>query len=355
MAHLNKRDGGAGSDRREPAVPLLVDDRRHGSHDTPALLEQKNPSRVDQLEDRKIPNLGGRIQVGFVVNLEAGNFDLGTFTQSLGGWASEHEINFDMHFLGGDHPLSKRIDWMIDKGAEIIVAVGGDGTVARVATEMQTRDIPMGVIPVGTANGVAAALGIPLEIEQALDLFSGDHVPRPIDVIRVGERVFLISLSVGVSSRSVERIDTHSKERFGVLAYYLSGLSQAITSRADRFTVELDGEVVKDRFLEVAILNMGVMGLPDMFLGGDIRPDDGLLRVFAVTQPTLPGAVWKYLQGKQSQNPRVHLQDVKRVKISGDPGTLVQADGDVIGALPISAEIMPGALEIIVPRRSQAG
>ena len=349
MAHLDEHDGGAGSDDRWPDVPLIIDNDRFDGLDSPAPLEPKEPYRFGQKEHRKSPHFTGRIKMGFIVNLEAGNFDLGTITHNLGEWASEHEISFDMHFLGDEHPLSKRIDWMIDKGAQIIVAVGGDGTAAQVATELQKREVPMGVVPAGTANGVAVALGIPLDIEQALNLLSGDHHARPIDVIRVGERVFLISLSAGISSQSVEQIDTHDKERFGVLAYYLSGLSKAISSRAKRFTIELDGEVLEDQFLEVAILNMGVMGLPDVFLGGDIAPDDGLLRVFAVSQATLPGAVWKYMQGKQSQNPRVRLQDVKQVKISGDADTIVQADGDVIGALPIEAEIVPRAVDVIVP------
>lgn len=329
-----------------PDLQLLVDT---SSGWPPALIEDQRKPSLGKLKRHQQMYAGHGIHLGFVINIEAANFNLNRFTQALGHWATHNEILFDLHFMQAGQPLSDPVAAMIENGAQAIVAVGGDGTVSAVASEMIGKNVPIGIIPAGTANGAAVALGLPLEFDQALDLLLDGSGKRALDVIRVGEQVFLISVSVGVSSQSLESLDARSKGRLGVMGYYLSGLREASLANSHRFSVKLDGEQLEDEFLEIAVLNMGILGLPDIFLGGEILPDDGLLRMFAVKQATLKGTVWQLLRRRSTRNPRVELRDVKRITIDGDANAVVQADGDVIGTLPVSAEILPAAIQVLVP------
>ncbi len=329
-----------------PDLPLLVD----ASSGWPtALIEDQGKQSLGKLKRHQQMYRGHGIHVGFVINIGAANFNLNRFTRALGKWATQNEMLFDLHFMQSGRPLSGPVTTMIENGAQAIVAVGGDGTVSAVASEMVGWDVPIGIIPAGTANGAAVALGLPLAFDRALDLLVDGSGKRALDVIKVGERVYTISVSVGVSSQSLQNLTARSKERLGVMGYYLSGLKEASLANSKRFSVELDGEQLDDEFLEIAILNMGILGLPDIFLGGEILPDDGLLRMFAVKQASLKGTVWQLLRGRSRVNSRVHLRDIKRIKIDGDAEAVVQADGDVIGTLPVSAEILPAAIQVLVP------
>jgi diacylglycerol kinase (ATP) len=102
-----------------------------------------------------------------------------------------------------------------NQGASLVVAAGGDGTVASVANALVFSQVPLGILPLGTGNVLARALSIPLKLEEALDLLVGDHAVIEVDALKVGDRHFFSNVSVGISPAMVSETTPAQKRRLG--------------------------------------------------------------------------------------------------------------------------------------------
>ncbi|UEM02559.1 NAD(+)/NADH kinase [Skermanella rosea] len=166
--------------------------------------------------------------------------------------------------------------------ADLVVAVGGDGTVTRVLTHLPDRSIPVAIVPQGTANNIADALGIagdPAEIAAAL----GNMVPRPFDIGFAkgpwGHHRFIEAVGMGLLARAMAEVDEAG----------VAGEEQIRTSRetfrqkvaegaSEHLKAIVDGRTLEGDFLVFEVMNIGQTG-PDLTLAPDADPGDGLLDV----------------------------------------------------------------------------
>lgn len=126
----------------------------------------------------------------------------------------------------------------LERGAEAIVAAGGDGTVSAVAQAVIGTGIPLGVIPRGTANAFATAIGIPSEIPTACQTILAG-VTRPVDVAKCNGKPMLLLTGIGFEAETIERASS-MKDTFGKLAYILAGIGQL--RHLDAFTAWIETE-----------------------------------------------------------------------------------------------------------------
>ncbi|MEO7987464.1 MAG: diacylglycerol kinase family protein, partial [Gemmatimonadales bacterium] len=116
--------------------------------------------------------------------------------------------------LGQGVSVADTVRRAIEAGAVAVVAAGGDGTVSAVAAELIRSETPLGVIPAGTLNHFAKDLGVPLDLEGAVEVIASGKVTA-IDVGEVNDRVFINNSSIGVYPRIVELRDEYRKKGVG--------------------------------------------------------------------------------------------------------------------------------------------
>jgi len=235
--------------------------------------------------------------------------------------------------------------------ASMVVAVGGDGTVADVACGLFGTEVSLGIIPAGSTNITAAELGIPRNWRNAIRIIFDDFQDVPVDLGRCGDRAFLHMAGAGMDSRLFLRSSARLKRRAGWLAY-LPAASRGLFDRPANFTLEIDGQRMEVVSPMVIVANSGSIITPSIRLHPLPRTDDGWLDVLIFTA-TGPMGVLRTLArlATQSLDRSSHLRHVraKNVEMVSDPALPVQLDGDVVAVTPVSFSISPGGVRVVVP------
>ncbi len=240
----------------------------------------------------------------------------------------------------------------IGEGIDLCIAAGGDSTIATAAGGLAGSDVPLGIIPLGTGNMIARELGIPLQMEKAIGVISGSHRTRTIDAMKVGERIFVLTVGAGVSSLAVKALTRREKKLFGMLAYVGSALRQLITFRPHRFKITVDGRYMEIRSPEVSVANGGIISEMILPRSPRIEIDDGVLDVIYVKADSIkdyPTLILNVLGRKPPQRSIKRIGATDRITIDAEKPIKVQADGEMVGETPVSVELIPGAFRVIVP------
>ncbi|MDM4763656.1 diacylglycerol kinase family protein [Galbitalea sp. SE-J8] len=249
---------------------------------------------------------------------------------------------------------------------DAFVVVGGDGMVNLAANAVAGTGVPFGIVPAGTGNDMARALGIPFESpEPAVDVLLAalavldEQEPLEIDagLIRfsgadavVQQRWFACALAAGFDALVNERANRMGWPK-GPVRYVIALLVELARMKPVRYRIELDGEVVETSANLVSIGNGQSLG-GGMKVTPDAMLDDGQLDVLIVT----PMPRVRFLRifpsvfsGTHVGDPHVTIRRAARIRLEAD-GMTAYADGERIAPLPIDVEVVPGALRVLAPR-----
>ena len=236
-------------------------------------------------------------------------------------------------------------------GAGMMVAVGGDGTVAAVASAIDGSGVPLGIIPAGSTNIIARELKIPTAARAAIELIYGEHTHRDLDLGVCGDQRFLHMAGAGFDSRLFAATNPSLKRRAGWLAYLPAGARNLVKPPA-QFIIRADDTTIEVISPLVIVANGGSVIAPGLTLYPGIRKDDGLLDVLIFTPKgpvqmlrTLGRAATRGL----SNSPFVLRITARRVELSSDPPIPIQLDGDVATMTPAVFEIRPRAIHVVTP------
>lgn len=244
-------------------------------------------------------------------------------------------------------------------GTDAVVVAGGDGTVHLAIQEVAGTGIPLGIIPLGTGNDFAGTLGLKeLDVAAAAEAIATVE-PRTVDLARVtrddGTRAYFGSvLASGFDSRVNDRANRMRWPRGGS-RYNIALLAEFVALAGIPYEVDLefaDGarkQVARD-------LVMATVGNGRTYGGGipicpDADPADGLLDVVLVNPAGrlhLLRLLPRVYRGTHGGVPEVEMHRVTSVRLSA-PGVTAYADGDPIGALPLTIDVAPGALRVFAP------
>ncbi len=237
------------------------------------------------------------------------------------------------------------------QGANIVVAVGGDGTVADVATGLFGTKAALGIVPAGSTNITARALGIPAQPEAAISLLAGPNVLRSIDLGRSENRSFLHIGGAGFDAELFNAASPILKRRLGWLAY-LPAAASAIRLKPSSVRVAIDETWIDVRSPLILVANGGSAIAPALKIYPGIAVDDGWLDVLIFTSTT-PGQIAATLgfasRLKLDQSPYVTRHRARRVVIEADPPLAVELDGDVWGITPREFSLVPRGIAIVTP------
>jgi YegS/Rv2252/BmrU family lipid kinase len=233
---------------------------------------------------------------------------------------------------------------------EVTVVMSGDGLIGQVGGALAGTGAVMGVIPGGRGNDLARVLGIPTEVEGAVEVLAGGRT-REIDVGEINGKRFLGVASCGFDS-DANRIANEARWIRGHLVYAYAALRALAGWRQAAFTVTLDGERREFRGYGVAAANNRAYG-GGMFVAPDAELDDGLLDVVTLREVGklrfLTGILLKVFDGSHVEQPEIGVARAAEVRLEADRPFAVYADGDPIADLPATVRLLPRALRMIVP------
>jgi YegS/Rv2252/BmrU family lipid kinase len=246
-----------------------------------------------------------------------------------------------------------------------VLVGGGDGTVHEVVNGLVGSETAMGVLPVGTGNVWAKEIGLPtLGFTQPDRLLAAarmlvDGEVRWVDVGRAGERYFLNSAGVGIDATVVAQMEPRTrtaKKLGGVLPYLVAGLSIARDFRGARSTIVVDGRAVHTTMLLVVVSNIQLYG-GVVKMTPEARLDDGLLDV-RIFRGMGPAWVFRHVAGvfthRHLRDPMVSHYQGRDIAIYTAVPFPVQLDGEPVGMTPLSIEVVPRSLRVLVPRAAAA-
>jgi diacylglycerol kinase family enzyme len=236
-------------------------------------------------------------------------------------------------------------------GADLVVAVGGDGTVRACAQALAGTDVRLGIVPAGSANLVARALGVPRGLGAALAVaFLGTD--RRIDVLSADGLVCASMAGMGVDAAVVAATPGWLKRRAGWPAYAAASARQLLDEMVE-FSIRLDNDPpLRRRARSVVVGNTGQLpgGFP--ILPAAV-PDDGQLDVAILAPASLVGWVsvgYRAVRGSIKDDVLLERLRARRVDVTAARALPRQVDGEVIAAsAELSAAVVPGALVVKVP------
>ena len=240
----------------------------------------------------------------------------------------------------------------VTAGLDTLVAVGGDGLVHLALQAVAGTGVRLGIVPCGTGNDAARALGLPLgDPAAAVDVVLTGRT-RVVDLGRVDGRTFLAVLSSGFDSRVNERANRMTWVR-GPVRYRVAMVAELGVFRPVPYRIVLDGELLEVEAMLVAVGNGPSYG-GGMRVCPGAQLDDGLLDVTVV----LPLAIGPFLRlfpsvyrGEHVRSAAVLTRQVRQVSLAAD-GMTAYADGEPVGPLPVTVDVVPAALEVLVPTGS---
>ena len=234
-------------------------------------------------------------------------------------------------------------------GAGAVFVFGGDGTVREAAAGLLGAGVPLGVVPGGTANVLAHALGLPPDPLAAARALTSAK-PRPFDVGLCGATPFLMMASAGFDSHVLARLDPRLKARFGKAGIALQAVAELARYRSFCLELTVDGEPAIATF--VAAQNVPLYG-GRFALAPGARWDDrrlDLVRFTGDRRATLAGFALDLVRGRHLARPDVFRQEVDEVILLGPPGTTVQVDGDPCAEpLPVRIALAAERLTVLAP------
>jgi diacylglycerol kinase (ATP) len=293
-----------------------------------------------------------------VVNPVAGVSQPEAVREKIEAAFQPRDIPFEIYETTGKENLKQKIRSAVKQGFRLFVSAGGDGTLSGVIDGLVGTQIPLVILPTGTWNTVAQIMNIPLQIDQALELVFQEHELQTIDALEVDRSYFVLSVSAGVGSRTMEDVKRQDKRRFGKLVDLWKGIKQIMEFRSYMFDVKIDGKSSRFRASELMVANSASLGLKVLQLDPSIRMDDGKLnvcRIYANTLGEYLKLIVSMLRGDQKHNWNVLCVEAsKEVEIRSSEKLPVQGDGDIIGRLPITVKIYPKAIQVVAPARSQS-
>ncbi len=271
-------------------------------------------------------------------------------------WLSEHNLPAEVCETEGPGHASKLARDAVQRGMDMVVAAGGDGTLSEVMQALVGQSTALGVLPMGTVNVWARETGIPLRLDQAREvLLHGAR--RRIDVGRANDRYFLLMAGIGFDAEVARRVQDGARTQIGLklVDYFATTGWLAVTNQPARVTIRFDQS--RRRSFNALMIIIGNTRLHGgvMTFAKHALADDGVFDVVTMEDGglfyRLSVLVRAFLR-RAKLGPKTRTIQCRTVHIESTPPLPVQVDGDVIGRLPMTFSVVPSSLTVIVPASS---
>lgn len=244
----------------------------------------------------------------------------------------------------------------IQKGREMIVAAGGDGTLNEVINGIREDlgEARVGLLPLGTGNDFARTMGVPTNLDEAIEVIRAGET-RAIDLVRVtsDEVRYFVNVSAGGFSGLVnEKLTPEMKKTWGPLAYLRSAAAALPELRAYRTTLAFDNtESMMLDLYNVVVANGRYVG-GGTLIAPEASIDDGLLDIILIQKRSAPELALLAAQvtvAAHLTSDAIVFRRAAKLTVNSKPGMWFNVDGELVGNEPARFEILPRALRFFVP------
>jgi YegS/Rv2252/BmrU family lipid kinase len=252
-----------------------------------------------------------------------------------------------VHFTrkaGEVEPVTRRA---IEQGFEAIIVAGGDGTTNEAINAIVPHDVPLGILPFGGSNVVGREVSLPMHPLRAAEVIVLRRTRR-IDLGRAQGRLFAMMASCGFDAYAISRTSPRIKKIISRYAYAWAGIKDFIGYRPTEIRLILDNGKVREKGTFVVVSNT------HFYAGShEVTPfaevDDGFLDILIYqgrSQLGLARFAISMVSKQHLRMKKVRYYRIRKVEMSSDKRTHIQVDGDPLGDLPATVEIVPGALRV---------
>lgn len=239
------------------------------------------------------------------------------------------------------------------RDVDMAIVGGGDGTLNAVVDAIVEAGLPMGVLPLGTANDFARTLGLPSELEAACAVIA-DGRTRAVDLGLVNGKGFLNVASIGLGVQVARRLTGEIKRRWGILGYAMSLHDAWRATRRFRVKVTCDGDSAQLHSIHLAVANGrhyggGMVAAPDAAID-DARLDLWSLRPMSPWR--LAGLLPALRRGEHAAHPEVDAMGGETIEIETERPMPINTDGEITAATPARFTVARRALRVFAPCES---
>jgi YegS/Rv2252/BmrU family lipid kinase len=282
----------------------------------------------------------------FIMNPSSGRSSNDEATETIKNTMADRGLDFTIFHTTGENDVQHINTELKELRPEVAVACGGDGTVQLVARALIGKNIHMGILPLGSANGLAKALGIPEKVEDALGLIISNVATVPLDILQVNGHVCVHLCDIGINALLVKNYEESGDK--GMIGYAKHLMPSIRESERLKYTIRTPEETFEEEGYMLMIANADRYGTGVKISDGSVS--DGKFEISSVKQVDFPSAVKAGLTALNVFVDRNMFSDViscTRAEITLNSKAHMQIDGEYIGEVDhINVEIIPSAFSI---------
>lgn len=263
---------------------------------------------------------------------------------------AELDYLVDAHAVEDPDQLTKTVTDALRSDPEILIIGGGDGTISCLVDLIVGKGVRLGVLPLGTANSFSRSLGIPLDVEGAVDVIV-NGAPRRIDLGMIGDDYFANAAAIGLSPKIAQTVPHLAKRWFGRAGYLSWAALQFLRFKPFTLIVGSGSEAQRLKVVEVRISNGPFHGGTELVESAEL--DSGRIVVQAVKGHVKRRLIHNWVASAlrmESRHDDVVEFSGKSLEIATEPPLPISIDGEVLAKTPTIAKVAPGVIEVMAPR-----
>ena len=286
----------------------------------------------------------------FAINPASGGKDKTQWEEGIRAFFTDSPHQFHLHHLNGETDEQTLPQQIRQHKPDRVVAVGGDGTIKFVATFLVDTGIPLGVLPAGSANGMARELNIPTDVADSLEVLV-DGEARPTDVVLINDDDICLHLSdIGLNAQLVRHYEKNNLR--GKLGYLQSVFNVLKKRQPLRVSITVGDSCVERAAFMVVLANARMYGTGAV-INPDGSPFDGQFEVVIFRRLSVWEMIKLFWRYKPFDPRNVEIFPATSVTIETHRKVYFQVDGEYRGKVNhIKAAIKPGALLVLLPKSS---
>jgi YegS/Rv2252/BmrU family lipid kinase len=289
-----------------------------------------------------------KLKICFIYNPFSGTRKPGRFKELIANTLDGDKFDYIFHETKSPKDAIRLASDAVNEKYDIIVAAGGDGTINEVIQGIGHAPVMLGIIPMGSGNGLARHLEIPHEPEKAIRLINKLNT-RTIDVATINGYPFASIAGLGFDARVANKYRKVRKR--GFFGYFRVIFREYFRYRDREFTLTFDNQKISRKAILLSIANSNQFGY-NSIIAPNAQPDDGLLDVVIVKKfplGELPRIIGLLFTGKIDQSSYIESYKTKELFIVRKRGKRVNIDGEAVKmGREIFVRIQPSAIKVIV-------
>lgn len=292
----------------------------------------------------------GKIKILFVLNPASGKSSKAELETAIHSYFEGVLHEYEWYQTTGDYDADSIRHWVQTWQPDRVVAVGGDGTLKLVAEVLIGKDIPIGVIPAGSANGMARELGLPMAIDECMDIIMNGECRR-IDVLRINNKEICLHLSdLGFNAQLVKHFEENDWK--GKIGYARGALKVLLRKPRMHVVIKSGHQLIARNAFMVVLANARMYGT-----GAVINPNgnlsDGVFEIIIMRRLSFIEVVKMFLGGRNLNRDKTEILPAQSIEIQVKGKAYFQVDGEYVGKVTgLTAAVEKQALCIMQPRNT---